>query len=98
MVWSRFAINGGSFTCEHGEWIGDERCLHSAEYQRLNDIYERRRRIWLRYAFPLPGQFPERLDELEHEALLHRNTAAKHMANHQKSCPSCRVASRGGTG
>jgi hypothetical protein len=66
-------------------------CLHCVEYQRLNDVFERRRPIWLRYAFPLPGQFAERLDELEQEAFLNREIAAKRMASHQKNCPICRA-------
>jgi hypothetical protein len=66
--------------------------LHCVEYQRLNREYERWRRVWTRYAFPLPGQFPEKLDELEHEASLNRTKAAKRMARHQKDCPICRVS------
>jgi hypothetical protein len=65
--------------------------LDCVEFQHLNDEYERCRRIWLRYAFPLPGQFWERLDKLEHEALLDREIAAKRMASHRKSCPICRA-------
>jgi hypothetical protein len=65
--------------------------LDCVEYQRLNDIYERRRRIWLRYAFPLPSQFSERLDELKQEAFLNREIAAKSMASHQKICRICRA-------
>jgi hypothetical protein len=65
--------------------------LDCVEFQHLNDEYERCRRIWLRYAFPLPGQYLERLNELEREALLDRNIAAKRMENHQKKCPICRA-------
>jgi hypothetical protein len=65
--------------------------LDCVEYQRLNDIYGRRRCIWLRYAFPLPGQFTEQLDELKQGALLNRDVAAKLMASHQENCPICRA-------
>ena len=65
--------------------------LDCVEFRRLDRIYQRYRRIWARYAFPLPGQFLERVDKLKREALLNRNIAAKCKANHQKNCPICRA-------
>lgn len=73
--------------------IGGERSLHCLEFHRLNDLYESRRRIWLSYAFPLPGQHRARLDELKHEALVARNSAAERVVSHQKDCPICRGSS-----
>jgi hypothetical protein len=65
--------------------------MDCVEFHYLNDTYERRRRAWLSYAFPLPGQYLEGPDELEREALLDRNIAAKRLENHQKKCPICRA-------
>jgi hypothetical protein len=67
--------------------------LNCEEFQHLNDEYERWRRVWARYAFPLPGQIPHGLDELKEEALLNRKITAKRMANHQKDCLSVGEAS-----
>jgi hypothetical protein len=63
--------------------------LDCVEFQRLNDMHERSRGVWLRYAFPLPGQYSERLDGLKREALLDRIRATRRMTNHQKNCPIC---------
>jgi hypothetical protein len=51
--------------------------VNCEEFQHLYDEYERWRRVWARYAFPLPGQIPHGLDELKEEALLNRKITAK---------------------
>jgi hypothetical protein len=67
--------------------------LDCVEFQRLNDMHERSRGVWLRYAFPLPGQYSERLDGLKREALLDRILAARRMTNDEspETCPICRA-------